>query len=71
MNKIQEGIEQGKTEVANCTRNCSIEKGNASANADIAEVDEVNDGFHYGLLLLVIPLFLMFSAGKSSRITDY
>ena len=53
-----------KAEVTNCARNCSIEKGNASANADIAEVDEVNDGFHYGLLLLVIPLFLMFSAGR-------
>jgi hypothetical protein len=31
---------------------------------DIAEVDEVNSSFHYGLLLLVIPLFFMFRAGR-------
>ncbi|MGE7634457.1 zinc ribbon domain-containing protein [Bacillus paramycoides] len=31
---------------------------------DIAEFDEVNSVFHYGLLLLIIPLFLMFRAGR-------
>lgn len=31
---------------------------------DLAEVEEVNGAFHYGLLLLIIPAFFMFMAGR-------
>ena len=30
----------------------------------LAEFDKVNNVFHYGLLLLIIPLFFMFRAGR-------
>ncbi|HHT7189414.1 TPA: zinc ribbon domain-containing protein [Bacillus cereus] len=35
--------------------------GNAK---DLAEVEEVNRAFHYGLLLLIIPVIFMFMAGR-------
>ncbi|MBP3971721.1 zinc ribbon domain-containing protein [Bacillus sp. WL1] len=31
---------------------------------DLAEVEEVNGAFHYGLLLLIIPVFFMFMTGR-------
>ncbi|MBE5106909.1 zinc ribbon domain-containing protein [Bacillus thuringiensis] len=43
-------------------REIMISKG---ANQEsLAAFDEVNNVFHYGLLLLIIPLFLMFRAGR-------
>ncbi|MFB6649932.1 zinc ribbon domain-containing protein, partial [Bacillus toyonensis] len=39
-----------------------ISKG--ASQESLAEFDEVNNVFHYGLLLLIIPLFLMFRAGR-------
>ena len=43
-------------------REILISKG---ANEEsLAEFDRVNNVFHYGLLLLIIPLFFMFRAGR-------
>ncbi|PEL80730.1 zinc ribbon domain-containing protein [Bacillus wiedmannii] len=43
-------------------RDIMISKG--ASQESLAEFDEVNNVFHYGLLLLIIPLFLMFRAGR-------
>lgn len=43
-------------------RDVMISKG--ASQESLAEFDEVNNVFNYGLLLLIIPLFLMFRAGR-------
>lgn len=43
-------------------REIMISKG--TNQESLAEFDEVNSLFHYGLLLLIIPLFFMFRAGR-------
>lgn len=43
-------------------RDIMISKG--TNQESLAEFDEVNSLFHYGLLLLIIPLFFMFRAGR-------
>ena len=43
-------------------REILISKG--ANEGSLAEFDKVNNVFHYGLLLLIIPLFFMFRAGR-------